>query len=163
MLRCVPIGYIACVEGYFRLLVADLINTKEEYRLNVVNLDNQLKFRADHVLALYDRKVTLGDYIAHLLPFNNLSDIQHNLSALIGKDFLDLLKQSPFGLSGKNVEEAVPKFISGVNGLFELRHLFAHELATKVPVRVRTIERNMADTAVFVILTEDLVSESLLF
>src|SRR5437867_9272769 len=89
-----PVGYIACVEGYFRLLVADLINLGEQYRARIVEFKD-IKFGSDCVLAIHDRKVTLGDFVADFLPMNRVSDINHAMSTLIGQDFLSVWKALP--------------------------------------------------------------------
>lgn len=74
---------------------------------------------------------TLLGYLAHPIGAQN--------SALIGDLFPDELAQ--------------------VERLFKLRHMYAHELATKEHISVRSLENLISAAATFVSLTEDFVTE----
>lgn len=161
LLKYCPIGYIASVEGYFRLLYADLIDSGTPYVENVIQFKD-IKFTLDAVLAVHTRKVTLGEFIAHLLPLNNISDINYVMSTIIGQDFIDLLKKHPTSnLNPTPIGKLWPNMIGDVEEFFLLRHLYAHELATKEKVNIRKIEKCMGSTALFIISTENLVNQQL--
>jgi hypothetical protein len=148
------IGYIACVEGYFRLLIADLINHGDPFLSRVSEL-KEIKFSAEAVVAIHKRKVTIGEFVAHLLPVNGVADINSHLSSLSGVDFLKIyLAQPCSGQNQKTVGEIFPKEIGMVDRLFKLRHLYAHELATRERVPVRQIDSLVGSAAMFVWYTE---------
>ena len=161
MLRASAIGYIACVEGYFRIAMANLIDGSPVYRANVARFADSL--RSADLIALYDRKVTLGHYVAHLLPINNVSDIDGNMSKIIGQDFLHLVKRHRIGVpESPPLGKISPKCVMYLDSLFKLRHVFAHELATKFPVRARSIELAIGHSAVFMGTVENAINLTLL-
>jgi len=130
-LRYGAIGYIACVEGYFRMLFADLINSGKPYSDNITNFKD-LKITIDDVLALHSRKVSLGEYVVPLLPLNGIQDINYCLSTILGEDFLHAFNALPTGDRVLTpIGDLFPETILEVEALFQLRHLYCHELATK--------------------------------
>ena len=161
LLKYCPIGYIACVEGYFRLLFANLIDNGSPFMDNIIGF-RDVRFGTDVVAAIQSKKVSLGEFMAHLLPIRNVSDINRNMSTITGEDFLALLKNKPFGLGSNSlgtVEEVFPDFIGKVGQLFRLRHIYAHELASKEKISVRKIEKYTGSTAIFIFETEELVTQ----
>ena len=89
------IGYMACVEGYFRVLIADLIDAGAPFSENVANFKD-LKLGVDSVIAIHSKKITLGDFVANLLPLNNFQDIANNLSVILGLDFTKYFKEHKY-------------------------------------------------------------------
>lgn len=105
------IGYIACVEGYFRLLVADLIDDGESYLSNLTNY-KEIKLGMEHIVAIQTKKISLGDYVAHLMPFNSVVDINRNLSIILDVDYFDLFKSHPCSPWNKSpIGEVFPELI----------------------------------------------------
>lgn len=148
------IGYVACVEGYIRLLIADVINKGQPYLDRVSNF-KEIKFTAETVVALQKKEITLGDYIAHLLPINNLCDINSHLSMLLDTDYIKFYKQQP--LSDEDyrlIGEVFDKELGRLEQLFNLRHMHAHELATRERFPVGKIEEFVGAAAVFVTFTD---------
>lgn len=153
-LKYSAIGYIACVEGYFRLLISDLINCGDPFLSRVTEL-KEIKFNAEAVVAIYKKKVSIGEFVAHLLPINGVSDVNSHLSVLAGDNFLKMyLSQPCSNQNAQPVGEVFPKEIGMVEQLFKLRHLYAHELATKEKVPVKEIESLVGSAAMFVWYTE---------
>ena len=158
-LKYSAIGYIACVEGYFRLLIADLINSGNPYISRISDL-REIKFSADTVVAIHEKKITLGEFVAHLLPLNGVSDINCHLSALFGTDYITYYLKQPLSEHNTNsIGEVFPEEIGMLENLFQLRHLYAHELATKEKVPVRKIEKLVGAAAIFVTLTDEIISK----
>lgn len=161
-LKYSAIGYIACLEGYFRLLIADLINFGEPYITNVKNF-RDIKFSLENIVAIHLKKVTLGDYISHLLSINSINDVNFNISTILDIDFFTELKAFPCKLWNNDpVSKVFPDIISSPQKFFELRHLYCHELATREKVKIENIELYISTTAAFVILTEELITERFL-
>ena len=161
-LKYSAIGYIACLEGYIRLLIADLINFGEPYTTNVKNF-RDIKFSIENIVAINLRKVTFGDYISHLLPINSIQDINGNLSTILNIDFLSELKAWPCKVWNDDpVSKVFPDIIYRPQQLFELRHLYCHELATKEKVKVDDIEHCISTTAAFVFFIEEIIKEKFL-
>lgn len=156
------VGYVACVEGYFRVLIADLIDAGAPFSENVANFKD-LKLGVDSVIAIHSKKITFGDFVANLLPLNNFQDIANNLSVILGLDFTKYFKEHPCSKwNPKPFGEVFPKFFSEIPELFRLRHVYAHELATRQRVSPRHIESCIGKGAMLVIHTEDYVSKDFL-
>lgn len=122
LLRYVPVGAVACIEGYYKGIVRDLIDMGAPYRDNIVNL-KEVKLTLEGLVGLHGGKATLGEFVAHFVCISNLEDIDKYMSAILGIEFLKQLKS----------ETGLPdKVFSGVSRAFELRHIVVHELAPNV-------------------------------
>jgi|GEM_PF-5794450 len=130
--RYFPIALIACIEGYFRLVFADLINHGSPYKENASKFD--IKFTIDTAISLEKHSVSLGEFVAHLLPLNNLEDINANMSTLMGESFLAQFKKkraetaTQLHLFPTSDEEIDARIIGIIKRLFEKRHMYCHEL-----------------------------------
>ncbi|WP_126941888.1 hypothetical protein [Xanthomonas sp. BRIP62409] len=153
------IGYIACVEGYFRLLIAAIIDTGEPYVSRITNLKD-IRFTPESVVAIHKKQVSLGNFIAHLLPVNGVSDINSHLSALLDIDYLKHYLAQPLSKWNQDpIGQVFDKDMAHLERLFKLRHLYAHELATKERVPIREMENLIGAAAAFVTLTERTIVE----
>ena len=158
-LKYSAIGYIACVEGYFRLLIADLINYGDPYMSHVPDMKN-IKFSAESVIAIHSKNISLGEFVAHLLPFNGVADINAHLSTLLGTDYLKYyLNQQVSSHNSKTIGEVYPDEMKLLENLFQLRHLYAHELATKERFPLRKIESLVGSAAMFVMLSDAIINK----
>ena len=155
------IGYVACIEGYLRLWIARLINHGTPFIERVAALDS-LKFSPEAVVGIHVGRVSIGDFVAHLLPLNGIADINAQFSVLMGQDFIGLIKKSP--PSSRNptpVGQLWPKMIGEVDALFKLRHVYAHELATRESVPAGKIEHYISSSASFVFTVEGLFTQAI--
>ena len=144
------------------MLFADLINFGKPYSDRASEFKD-IKFNIDDVIAIHARKVSLGEYIAHLLPLNGIQDINYCMSIILGEDFLSVYKSLlASDHVPKPIGELFPLTISEVDALFQLRHLYCHELAPKVPVQPRKVEQYISSTATFVWYTEELIQSRFL-
>jgi hypothetical protein len=153
LLKYGPIGYVACVEGYYRLIVKDLIDSGSPYLEAAASLDD-VKISISTVVAIQSQKFTLGEYVAHMISLNSLEDIDRCFSVLLGCSFLRELKQFDISHRGDGkiltMEEVHPGVFAEVQELFRLRNIYAHELATSEPVKPRHIEKCISAMALFV-------------
>ena len=86
-----PIKCVACIEGYLRLVIADLLDFGNPFRENAKQFSD-VKFSIETVLSLQMGKVSVGDFISHLLPIKSFDSICSIMSTLIGTDFKEELK-----------------------------------------------------------------------
>ena len=122
LLRYIPVGAVACIEGYYKGILRDLIDMGAPYRDNIVNL-KEVKLSLEGLIGLHGGRATLGEFVAHFVGVSNLEDIDKYMSAILGTEFLKQLKS----------ETGLPeKVFSGVSRIFELRHIVVHELAPNV-------------------------------
>jgi hypothetical protein len=165
LLKYFPIGTVACIESYFRLVYRDLIDFGPPFSARVIEFKD-LKFSVETVIAIHtERAISLGEFISHLLPTNNLDDINKNMSLLIGDDFLWRLTakiKNTYALSepidGEDIE---PYVYNGLKRLYELRHIFCHELGTTQPLDVNTAEHCLLAGLFLIMETEELLKEFL--
>ncbi len=170
LLRYIPIGLIACIEGYFRMVYADLINHGSPYKENAPKIPvfKDTKLSIETAISLEIHAVSIGDFVAHLLTTNNLDDINRNVSTLIGEDFLGKLKtirsqaihqQYLFSI---DENELMGHMIKKIRHTFELRHMFCHEIDPKVSTEdFLSIKAYTEATVEFLGISEFLISELL--
>jgi len=136
LIRYIPIGLVACIEGYFRKVYADLIDHGSPYRENASKFD--IKFSIDTAISLETNSVSIGDFVAHFLTTNNLEDINKNITTLIGSDFLGkfkIIRSQAIGqqyLFPVDDDELVGNMVKSIKRLFEVRHMFCHEVDPRV-------------------------------
>lgn len=157
-----PIKCVACIEGYFRLVYAHLIDFGDPFRNNAKQF-SEIKFSTETVLSLDVGDVSIGDFISHLLPINNFENVNSVMSTLIGEDFKNKLKEmflkqphmKPFIGTIEDVFNDIVKIISE---MFKLRHIYCHELG--VPEKVITSPNGFVEaTGKFIHLSELVVEK----
>jgi uncharacterized protein YecT (DUF1311 family) len=136
-LRYVPIGVVACIEGFSRSAIAEFIDAGPPFSDNARSLTQvrELRVDLDMLGAVQGRRVSIGELIAHLLPLNSLEQIDVILSALAGKDFLKALttivSRWDTEVGGKPAEPIIQNpeaALKHVSEMFRLRHIYAHEI-----------------------------------
>lgn len=92
--KYIPIGIVACIEGYFRWAIKALIDLGSPYSENVHDLakSRDIKFDLTIVQAIQGKNITLGDFVSHLLSTNKFKDVNANMSSIIKNDFFEKLK-----------------------------------------------------------------------
>lgn len=158
LLKYAPIATVACFETFFRSIIKELIDSGKPYVENATqfNQSKNVKVDFDVILAIQSKQVTVGEFISHILPCNNLEDVNSNLSTLTKIDFLDSLKkfdrQSIFKEQNENsslYRDNVNQIISDIKRTFELRHIFCHEYYTTVKLDPNEILRCLRSARVF--------------
>jgi hypothetical protein len=165
LLRYLPIGSVACIEGFFRLVIRDLIEKGVPFSDNAVNLNknNELRLDFQALNAIHGRRITLGDFVSHLLPINNLADINLHLSTLIGEDFLERIKTIDVLIvqdehrEYKALGTIIGDVIQGVNDIFEMRHIYCHELALRTKADQKRIEHGYFMLRTFLLATTECI------
>jgi hypothetical protein len=169
MLPYFPIRLVACFEGYFRLVYADLIDHVPRFQNNTATNFKDIKFTLEQALSLRQHSLSIGDLTAHLLPTSNLRDIKRNVNGITGSDFIEDIKAMrpkvyPYTQSALLPEWEVDEgtqLISRVERIFELRHLFCHELAPTESVSIGEISEYSYTAVRFLHVSEAVVTEYL--
>lgn len=137
-IRYVPVSLVACIESFFRFLFAKTIDADAFYKDNAAKFD--IKYNLKTAIDLEANKLSIGEFIAHLLRVNNIADIGSNMSQILGEDYFSNLKiwrkklrlqEELFPLSDSDNES---HFFGKINKLFDLRHRICHEAYTPVSV-----------------------------
>ena len=157
-----PIKCVACVEGYFRLVCAHLIDFGDPFRNNAKQFSD-IKFSTETVLSLDVGNVSAGDFISHLLPMNSFEHINSIMTTLVGDDFKGRLKEKYIKLRRLKPffgtdEEHFNEEIKIVSEMFKLRHIYCHELGSPEKV-ITTPDRFVDAVLIFLHLSELTVEE----
>ena len=128
--RNFSIAVVACIEGYFRLLIEDLLKIPR-FRRNAIEQfqkgDVTIKLDPQDILAMEDENITPGAIFSRALRLSKLSDVVSHMTKILGVPFWDFLKDS----DGRAVKKQYPQLYHKLEQLFQNRHILAHELATE--------------------------------
>ncbi len=140
--RYFPVAAIAILESLFRITVANAVNAGSPYMERGLGLaKDQLRASVEHFGVLHRKTVTIGEMVAHSLPFNAISSLENSLSALFANDFKSAVSDSEVvawrGSSTPQRFRIVPDVSALWRGLAETfirRHILAHEAASEYRV-----------------------------
>jgi hypothetical protein len=168
ILKYVPVGYVAATEAFFRLAIRDLIDFGPPFSENAKQFKD-FKFPLETVLNLYQKGTTIGELVAHLLPINNLQDINSTMSVLLGEDFRARLKETKLKLKPSEDSSVTLKdfndvvIFQDVEKIFSLRHYYCHEFAIDSEADEKQLNEMTGGVFLFVLATESLLNELKVF
>lgn len=142
LLRYIPIALIACIEGYFRLAIQELVDSGSPYCERITELSDTVLSK-EHVVAIHLRRVSLGEIISHTVKISQFGDITKAMSSLFGCDFLAALKRAQFSASEDGTpvtfDRFAPKAFASLRDIFTLRHIYCHQLVGPAHVPLRKL------------------------
>lgn len=133
----------ACFEAFFKSAVRDLVDFGTPFSDNVkkFNQNQNIKLDFDMLGAIQAKSFSIGELIAHILPYNNLLDINFNLTTLLGCDFLlevkKFKKKSQFEAENTFRSDFVNRageIVQSIERTYKIRHIFCHESPTSFRV-----------------------------
>src|SRR5678815_4581745 len=70
LLKYIPIATVACFEAFFKSTVREIVDFGKPYSDNVANYNQSknIKLDFDVVAAIQTKTLTVGEFVAHLLP-----------------------------------------------------------------------------------------------
>ena len=157
-LKYIPIVLVSCYEAFFRSVIKELIDFGDRFSENTIHFNQakNVKFEFEIINAIHKKSVTIGEFVSHILPCNNLEDINSNLSILIGENFLNEIKKFRRETTFESVIENQNRFhancsevIGDIKKTFELRHIFCHEFGNNVKVSSEDIFRCFKNSKIF--------------
>lgn len=160
LLKYIAIGLVACMESYFRSAIRDLIDFGAPYDLNARGLDDA-RIDISTVLGLGREKITIGEFISHVISIRGMDDINRNMSIVLGEDYLTKLKTIHNDVLGETIEKIAGKLLVDLESVFAQRHIFCHEFAPKIRPRLRDQKFFIGSVLNFTY-TTDLMLEQLL-
>jgi len=160
LLRYIPIGLVACIQGYFRLVIRDIIDHGLPYQNNVNKLKD-IKYDPQTVLAIFKKKISLGDFVSHLLLINSLKEINKYMSILLDLGFLKevvvhVVRNSE-GRKLVRIGSQADFIFASIEKIFEFRHIFSHELCLKMKPKLKETEDFLNASIIFVHVTESFI------
>ncbi len=169
LMRYLPIGTVTCIESYFRFVFRDLINYGAPYSDNAAEFNKVADVKLDWRIlqAIHGKAVSIGDFLSHILPLNNLQDIKTNLNILLNDDFLEKIKDVQLDqytdghYSLTEIRPLMGDILNAVNTIFEERHIYCHELALRTKANPVAIKKNYELTKLFLLATEEFMRDLL--
>lgn len=150
-----PISLVACIEAGFRLLIKNLIDHGKPYSEKAPKLIGDLKFDYSFISSFQGTKITVGDLVAHLVPISSFNQIINHMSELLGIAFGEELCKVT---SNENkIIDDKNRVYSSVTKCFELRHIFCHEVTTKVSIDIIEAKRLVDDCELFLMASDSLL------
>ncbi|NTU50272.1 MAG: DUF1311 domain-containing protein [Desulfobulbaceae bacterium] len=168
LIRYFPVALIACVEGYFRMAIKELIDSGEPYFSNAEKPMSSLKLDFSMLRALHGKKITVGELVAHWVQLSKLEHINHVLTGLLGKGFLDVLRKTPDRFAHEVMGTPVAPILSepdkvyfDVARTFELRHIICHELASAYEINSDEVAECFESCVAFLKAADVFISETI--
>jgi hypothetical protein len=159
-LRYFPIALIATIEGYIRLAVEELLDAGGERSKHFIEksklLLDKTKISFETIVEILDA-LTIGKIVGHVIPISSLEDINSVFKTLTGEDLLTALKAPEKFAHGTPIEDPATVY-RALSRTFELRHIFAHELAPDLVVSRREIEQCLKTSEIFLSALQEYVS-----
>jgi hypothetical protein len=166
--RYFPVALIACVEGYFRMAIKDLVDSGEPFLTNAERPASSLKLDFSLLRAVHGKAVTVGELVAHGVQLSRLEHIEAILSSLLGRGFLDALRTTTdrwaHEIKGKPVAPILSRpedVFADVARTFELRHIICHEIASAYEIESEEVARCFESCASFLRTADELISETI--
>jgi hypothetical protein len=166
--RYFPVALIACVEGYFRMAIKDVIDTGEPYLSNAEKPASSLKLDFSVLKAVHGKAITVGELVTHGIQLSRLEHIDTALSGLLNKKFLDSLRTTTdrFAYEVKG-EPATPilskpdEVFADVARTFKLRHIICHEIASAYEIEFEEVARCFESCVAFLRAADEFISETI--
>jgi Lysozyme inhibitor LprI len=166
--RYFPVALIACVEGYFRMAIKDLIDAGEPYLSNAEKPASSIKLDFSVLRAVHGKTITVGELVAHSVQLSRLEHIEAALSSLLGTSFLQALRATTNRWAHEvKGEPATPiltepdKVFADVARIFELRHIICHEIASAYEIESEEVARCFESCVTFLRAADEFVSETI--
>jgi hypothetical protein len=152
-----PIGICTCLENAVRTSVKALLDSGEPFASNARNIKTQA-FKLEDIMEMIGKKVTGGELVAHLIPVSKLSDIDSNLSSILGETsdgkprrFLKELEKAKSYDAKFYGDKDTPEdsfalltdpqaVYEAVERVFALRHITVHEIYNVTDATVQEIK-----------------------
>lgn len=170
-LKYIPVTLVAHLEVYIRAAIKELVDHGEPYLSRSEKFKKSLDFNFTVIKALSEKTITLGDFIAHLLPISTLSHVDSHLSVLTDSKLLEDLKSitaSKFTLENEIMNEEVSIVIpkpdetyAAIKKLFEIRHIIVHEVGPNDLIPQEEIPYYIEQMVSFVEAIDQVISKDL--
>jgi len=156
LLKYFPIALVAIVEGYYRETIKEMIDNNKFYR-DKLSRFNHLKFSIEPILAIDANSVSIGELVSHLVAINNISNINDTMKLFTDRDFIKDIKaliNINYEINTKSKQDNAKIIFKHLNNMFEMRHIFCHELSNSVSVDEIELEQMFTSVTWLYLATE---------
>lgn len=168
--KYLPIASVASIESFTRASIKSLIDIGSPYFENSALLFNKTvqKLDFDILSNLQTKMFSIGELVSHLLPCNNIADLDTNFSTLLGVNLFDSLKKHKVVIAGNYEKETTIHFRSKLDSIkksvartFENRHIFCHESNNNFSVDRQQILSDFENCLLFLDVASDFIFSKL--
>ena len=166
--RYFPVALVACMEGYFRMAIRDLVDSGDPYLANAEKAVATIKPDFSVMRAVHGRRITIGELVGHSVPISRLEHVDSALSSLLGTSFLTKLRSTTDRWANEVRGEPQTPILShpdevfaNVVRTFELRHVICHEIASAYEIDTTEIEHCFESCVSFLRAADECISETL--
>ncbi|HET7153548.1 MAG TPA: lysozyme inhibitor LprI family protein [Candidatus Kapabacteria bacterium] len=168
--KYIPIATVAFFVAFFRACIKELIDHGEPFISNITKYSHakDIKFDLEMVSTIQAKTFTIGDFIVHILPLKNYTNIHGVMTALAGSDFNDELrnfnKKSVHDFENVKIEDYKKRnkeIIKSVYETYEFRHIFCHEVPTRAIIDWDKIYSNFKNCKTFLEHANNYINELL--
>lgn len=133
IIRYIFIGLVACLEGYYRLVIRDLIDKNDKCKENIKGLSKDIKFDIDTVIAIHGNTISIGDFISHLVKLSKFDSLNNVMTTILGFKYHRTMLNLNVKKADGNIEDwkVTKDSIKYIYKTYELRDIYCHELAPK--------------------------------
>jgi FtsZ-binding cell division protein ZapB len=160
LLKYIPVGLVATLEAFFRGVISQFIDFGSPYAERATKFAKSENIRSDidYLIALPQKRVSVGEFISHQIKINNLGNIVKYMTGLIEQDFWNSLKgvidSESKELILKNPDDAYQNIMT----MFEMRHIIAHEMNFYLRPQFSILEESLKNTLDIVNVTGELAT-----
>ena len=144
IMKAAPISIVACFEGFFKSVCTELIDSGQPFIENTKAFNaRDIKFDFEIVSAIQSKRISIGEFITHMLSFSSIESINSNLSLIIKSDFLRMLLEFNKVSVYEDINELQKNFrtnysliMSSIARVYEIRNIFCHEYAAETNISI---------------------------
>ena len=163
----IPMRLVTIIEVFFREIIREIVDNGQPYIDRAEKLVRGAKIDFIFASNVHVQKLSIGDIVAHSVPFSNPTQIISYMSGLI-PDYVQRLRVSHPRWSEEKASWPQAPIISNYDvtlgnlaKLFEIRHILTHEIPSKPVYDIRELDALIASTADFLDATDWVVIEVL--
>jgi hypothetical protein len=148
LLKYIPVGLVATLEAFFRSVIGQFIDFGPPYveRATKFAKSENIRSDIDYLIAIPQKRVSVGEFISHQVKINNLSNIAKYMTGLLEQDFWNKLKETVDSESKELILKNSDKAYQNITAMFEMRHIIAHEMNFYLPTQLPILEESLNNT-----------------
>ncbi len=107
-LALVPVGIAAAIESYVRDTIRELVDAGDPFVDRIDKLELRTRPGLDAMKALHGRRISLGEWVSHLVRISSVAHLAHHLSTLFGTPSLQILLAETYYFTGPTPTDIDP-------------------------------------------------------
>jgi len=126
---------VAIFQTTIRDFVCEVVNCNDRCELPLPIIKETITLQM--VREFKNKKITIGEFVAHLMPVSSFAQICYTVDEIAGKSLMDILYDMIIRTSSKGHLSALAA--KGLKGLFHKRNIICHEAHSGEPIKMSDI------------------------